>query len=248
MYVTSVFSIKGGVGKTATAVNLAALASFSGAKTLLIDLDPQGSASFYLRVKPKIKTTVRKLIKGKTPVESHIKATDYVHLDILPSTMAYREIESELAQMKRPGDRIREMLQPLESTYQWVFIDCPPGLTLLAESIFRASKLILVPVVPTTLSVRTYTDLMEHFTENPLASGTNISGFFSMADRRKSMHRDILNDWDFQKDPFCKTIIPYLSDTEKMGIYRKPVVAWKPGSESSESFTRLWDEIKMKLT
>lgn len=248
MYVTSVFSIKGGVGKTATAVNLAALASFSGAKTLLIDLDPQGSASFYLRVKPKIKTTVRKLIKGKTPVESHIKATDYVHLDILPSTMAYREIESELAQMKRPGDRIREMLQPLESIYQWVFIDCPPGLTLLAESIFRASKLILVPVVPTTLSVRTYTDLMEHFRENPLTSGTIVNGFFSMADRRKSMHRDILNDWDFRENPFCKTIIPYLSDTEKMGIYRKPVVAWKPGSESSESFTRLWDEIKMKLT
>ncbi len=244
MYVTALYSIKGGVGKTATAVNLAALASFTGEKTLLIDLDPQASSTFYLKVKPKIKTTVKKLLKGKSLVEDQIKATDYIHLDILPSTFAFRDLEPLLEKVKRPGDRIREMLEPLSNSYHWIFIDCPPGLTRLAEAIFNASDLVLVPVVPTTLSVRTYHELCEFISDHPLRSGSRYAGFFSMVEKRKNMHREIMTDWDYKKESFCKTTIPYLSDVEKMGIFRKPVVAFKPGSEASGAFGRLWAEIK----
>jgi len=244
MYVTAIYSIKGGVGKTATAVNLAALASFSGEKTLLIDLDPQASSTFYLKVKPKIKTTVKKLLKGKSPVESQIKATDYIHLDILPSTFAFRDLEPLLEKVKRPGERIREMLEPLSNSYSWIFIDCPPGLTRLAEAIFNASDLILVPVVPTTLSVRTYHEFRDFIADHPLRTGSRYAGFFSMVERRKNMHREIMNDWDYQQEFFLKTNIPYLSDVEKMGIYRKPLVAFRPGSDASDAFGRLWAEIK----
>jgi chromosome partitioning protein len=244
MYVTAIYSIKGGVGKTATAVNLAALASFKGEKTLLIDLDPQASSTFYLKVKPKIRTTVKKLLKGKSSVQDQIKATDYVHLDILPSTFGFRNLEQLLEKMKRPGERIREMLEPLGTIYQWIFIDCPPGMTRLAEAIFNASDLILVPVVPTTLSVRTYHELRDFIADHPLRPGSRVAGFFSMVERRKNMHREILNDWDFKKELFCNTSIPYLSDVERMGIYRKPVVAFKPGSDASAAFAGLWAEIK----
>jgi chromosome partitioning protein len=244
MYVTAIYSIKGGVGKTATAVNLAALASFTGEKTLLIDLDPQASSTFYLKVKPKIKTTIKKLLKGKSSLDEQIKATDYIHLDILPSSLGFRNLEPLLEKMKRPEERIREMLEPLSKTYRWVFIDCPPGMTRLAEAVFNASDLILVPVVPTTLSVRTYHELRDFIAEHPLRPGSRCTGFFSMVERRKNMHREILNDWDYKKEIFCKTSIPYLSDVERMGIYRKPVVAFKPGSDASAAFGLLWAEIK----
>lgn len=244
MYVTAIYSIKGGVGKTATAVNLAALASFSGEKTLLIDLDPQASSTFYLKVKPKINTTVKKLLKGKSPIENQIKATDYIHLDILPSTFAFRDLEPLLEKLKRPGERIREMLEPLSNNYQWVFIDCPPGMTRLAEAIFNASDLILLPVVPTTLSVRTYHEFSDFIAEHPLRAGSRYTGFFSMVERRKNMHREIISDWDYQRESFLETAIPYLSDVEKMGVYRKPLVAFRPGSDASDAFGRLWTEIK----
>lgn len=243
MFVSAIYSIKGGVGKTAAAVNLAALASYEGAKTLLIDLDPQASSTFYLRVKPKIKTTVKKLIKGKSPVENLIKSTDLIHLDLLPATTDFREMEMLLGKVSRPAERIQEMLEPIRDTYTWVFIDCPPGMTMLAESIFNASDLILVPVVPTTLSVRTYADLRKYML-NRKPGNTPYLGFFSMADRRKSIQRSILQDWDFKEQHFSKSIIPYLSDVEKMGLYRKPVVTFKPSCTAAKAFAGLWKEIK----
>jgi len=244
MYTTAVYSIKGGVGKTATAVNLAALASFAGERTLLIDLDPQASSTFYLKVKPKIKTTVKKLLKGKSPIEDHIKATDFVHLDILPATIAYRELDMILGEFKKSAKKIRELLEPLSGKYQWIFIDCPPGMTLLSEAIFNASNLVLIPVVPTTLSVRTYHDFQRYLKTNPLPSGRNYLGFFSMVDKRKGLQRSILDEWDYDEHSFCESFIPYLSDVEKMGLLQKPVVSSKPASVASKAFENLWAEIK----
>lgn len=244
MFTTAIYSIKGGVGKTAAAVNLAALASFTGDRTLLIDFDPQASSTFYLKVKPKIKTTVKKLLKGKSPIEEHIKATDYIHLDILPATIAYREMELILGEAKKPGQRIRHMLEPLNEKYRWVFIDCPPGMTLLSESIFNASDLVLVPVVPTTLSVRTYHDFRQFISGHPLPVDSGFKGFFSMVDRRKGLQRSILDEWDYKENSFCKSLIPYLSDIEKMGVIQKPVVSYKPASAASKAFGDLWAEIK----
>jgi len=244
MFVTAIFSIKGGVGKTAAAVNLATLASMLGEKTLLIDLDPQASSTFYLKVKPRIQTTVKKLLKMKSPIEKHIKATDFIHLDILPASIDFRKLEPVLGKVKHPIDRIKEMLEPLEGKYRWVFIDCPPGMTILAEAIFCASDLLLVPVVPTTLSVRTYSDLRAFISKHPLKHGGRYMGFFSMSDRRKSLHREILDTWNYSEQLFSEISIPYLSDVERMGVLRKPVVSSRPSSEASQAFTKLWNEIK----
>lgn len=244
MFTISVYSIKGGVGKTATAVNLAALASFSGERTLLIDFDPQGASTFYLKVKPKIRTTVRKLLKGKSAVEDQIKATDFAHLDILPATVAYRDLDSILGDLKKPGQKIKEMLAPLADRYRWIFIDCPPGMTLLSEAIFNASDLVLVPVVPTTLSVRTYHDFQQFLAGNSSLSEKRYMGFFSMVDRRKGLQRTILEEWNIHDRNFCKSTIPYLSDIEKMGLFQKPVVSYRPASEASRAFGSLWAEIK----
>lgn len=244
MYTISVFSIKGGVGKTAAAVNLAALAALDGEKTLLIDLDPQASSTFYLKVKPKIKTTVKALLKGKSPLQENIKSTSLVHLDIFPASMSFRKTEEQLIKMKRPGDRIAEMIDQVKDNYKWVFLDCPPGISFLSESIFSASDILLLPVVPTTLSVKTHEDLTDFLKNHKAGRKTRVLGFFSMVDRRKSLQRTILDEWEGSGRNFCHTTIPYLSDVERMGQFRKPLVEFKPSSDAARAFADLWAEVK----
>ena len=106
MRVLATYNIKGGVGKTATTVNLAYLASQQGIRTLVWDLDPQGAASYYFRVKAKVKGGGKKLIKGRTDLDARIKATDFPGLDLLPADFSYRHLDLELDSTKRPVKQI----------------------------------------------------------------------------------------------------------------------------------------------
>ena len=93
MRIYATYNIKGGVGKTTTAVNLAFLAAESGLRTVLWDLDPQGAASFMFRVKPKVKGGGKALIKGKRPLDDAIKGTDFDNLDLIPADFTYRNMD-----------------------------------------------------------------------------------------------------------------------------------------------------------
>ena len=103
MKTIAIYNIKGGVGKTATAVNLSFLASLDGANTLLWDLDPQGAASFYCRIKAKVEGGGKELIEGKSDIEEAVKGTDYENLDLLPADFTYRHMDTFLAQTGHPS-------------------------------------------------------------------------------------------------------------------------------------------------
>ena len=111
MKVLATYNIKGGVGKTATAVNLAYLAAAEGARTLVWDLDPQGAASFYFRVKPKVKGGSEALITGRRALDRAIKGTDYDNLDLIPADFSYRNMDLELGETKKRTRRI-DLLHP----------------------------------------------------------------------------------------------------------------------------------------
>src|SRR5580698_8925938 len=159
--VLATYNIKGGVGKTSAAVNLAYLAARGGARTLLWDLDPQAASTFLFRVKPKVRGGAGKLVRLKSEVSELIKGTDYERLDLLPADFSYRHMDLALDSFKRPTRRLEKVLAPLADDYDYVFLDCPPSISLVSESVFEAADALLVPIIPATLSARTFDQLAE---------------------------------------------------------------------------------------
>jgi chromosome partitioning protein len=240
--IIALYSIKGGVGKTAASVNLAYLSALNGSRTILCDLDPQGSSTYYFRVRPARRFGPKKLIKGGTKMERKIRGTDFDNLDLLPSSMAHRNLDLVLGSVKRSKRRLRKSLHTLDDDYDVMFLDCAPSITLVSENIFRAADLIVVPFVPTTLSLLAYEKLTEFFGDKSL-NDSRIRAFFSMAETRKRMHRDLMERMTGVDPRFLRTIIPFLSDIERMGLDREPVVNSKPKSQAARRYCELWDEI-----
>ena len=243
MTTLSIYSNKGGVGKTATAVNLSYLAARTGSKTLICDLDPQGSATYYFRVKPKLKSGAKGFIKGGKNVYKSVKGTDYENLDLLPADFSFRNLDLTFDKLKRSKKRLSQILNPFKDEYDLIILDCPVTISVLAENIFNAVDFTLVPIIPTTLSVRTYRQLLSFCKKNKYQVA-KIYSFFSMVDRHKKMHRELMATVSREFNSVLKSPIPFLSQIEKMGIYREPVAAFSPGSVASESYQKLWDNIQ----
>ena len=246
MKVFATYNIKGGVGKTASAVNLAYLSALDGARTLIWDLDPQGAATFYFRVKPKVKGGAKKLIEGKRMLDPHIRGTDYERLDLLPADFSYRHLDLFLDATKKPTKRLRRLLRPFAGEYDHVFLDCAPSISLVSESIFVAADSVLVPSIPTTLSLLTLERLAKHLRRNGLEK-LQVFPFFCMVDMRKSMHREICFGPTAGPYDFLDTRIPYSSYVERMGLHRAPLATFAAWSAPAHAYDELWREIKAKV-
>lgn len=242
MKIIATYNIKGGVGKTSTAVNLAFIAAQNNKKTLVWDLDPQGASSYYFRIKPKIKGGSKELIAGNRELDGLIKATDFENLDLLPADFSFRNLDLVLDERKKPTHRLKKLLAPLTKEYDYIILDCPPNISLLSEAVFEASKIILSPIIPTTLSLRTLEQLKKHLKNNKLKH-LQVIPFFSMADRRKKMHRDIMETMMTEYPDILTTVIPYSSDIERMGLERMPLGCYVKKSRSIEAYQTLWQEI-----
>ncbi len=243
MATVALYNIKGGVGKTATAVNLAYLAAREGARTILFDLDPQGSAAFYFRINPSRKLPGRKFLRGGRRIEKRIRGTDYENLDLLPSNLSFRNLDTILSKFKRSSKQLHRILKPYRKTYDYIFLDCPPGIGLASENMLFASDIVLVPCIPTTLSMRTYDQLLRVCDSRRL-DVSRIHPFFTMVERRKRMHSEHLATSRDREERFLETQIPYASEVEKMGIHRKPVLCFAPSSPAANAYQDLWDELK----
>ena len=246
MKVIATYNIKGGVGKTATAVNLAWLAAREGAPTLVWDLDPQGAASYYYRIKPKIKGGGKRLVQGKRDLDDYIRGTDYELLDLMPADFSYRNMDLYLEQTKKPVHQLHKLLRPFRSEYYYVFLDCPPSISLVSENIFDAADAVLVPTIPTTLSLRTYQQIKKFFKQQALDT-VKVLPFFSMVDRRKQLHRSIVDNPPEYMDDLLEANIPYNSLVEMMGVKRAPLVDFAANSPVAQCYEALWEDIKQQL-
>ena len=241
MSVLAVYSNKGGVGKTATAVNLAYLSATSGEKTLIIDLDPQGSASFYFRVKPKLKSKSKGLTKA-SKVEKSVQATDFEGLEILPADLSHRNLDLTFSDAKKSKQRLNKVLKPLGKSYDLIVLDCPPTLTVLAENVFGVADVVLVPLVPTTLSVRSYKQLVAFMDEQGYDEA-KLRPFLTMVDARKKLHKETVAALRAELPSLLENIVPYRSQVEQMGLKRQPLPAYAPRSGAAKAYGRLWQEV-----
>ncbi len=243
MRTLATYNIKGGVGKTSTAVNLAYLAARDGARTLLWDLDPQGASTYLFRIKPKVRGGASKLVKLKSEVAELVKGTDYERLDLLPADFSYRHMDLALDNFKKPTRRLSKVLEPLAGEYDYVFLDCPPSISLVSESVFEAADALLVPVIPATLSARTFAQLDEI-----VAGGPQVLAFFSMVDVRKSLHRQVMARVRAQHSfHMLGAAVPFSDEVERMGEERGVVGVFAPGSRGAMAYEALWWDVRRRL-
>ena len=250
--VLATYNIKGGVGKTSAAVNLSYLSARDGQRTLLWDLDPQGGSTYLFRVKPRVRGGGDKLVALKSDVDRLIKGTDHPGLDLLPADFSYRHMDLALDQFKKPTRRLARVLEPLDDEYDWVFLDCPPSISLVSESVFEAADVVLVPIIPATLSSRTMAQLDAVVADAAAGHGKHRGGprvlaFFSMVDGRKKLHREVMERLRAERDDVLEAAIPASVEVERMGEERDAIATFAPRGRAAPAYEALWHELRARL-
>lgn len=245
MQTLAVYNLKGGVGKTAAAVNLAWHAARWKYRTLVWDLDPQGAASFCLGVDGACQYQPGSLLAGKRQLGSLVCKTRWPNLTAIPADPALRNFDIKLVEAGGGKTRLRKLLSTLRDDVDLVILDCPPTLSPVAESIFAAADVLLVPVIPTHFSVRAFEQVRETLaTRQP---NLKVVPFFNMVDGRRMLHMEMVVKPPKVMKDMLKTWIPYSTHVEQMGEYRAPIGDFAGHTPAPRAFRHLWFELAERL-
>ncbi len=246
MRVLAFYNLKGGVGKTAAAVNVSWEAARNGMPTLFWDLDPQAASSWYLQHDQGLQRSARKLIRGRRPAGTEVRRTIWEYLDLLPGDLGYRHMDLLIEQAGGKPDALAELVRPFSEQYGLLVLDCPPNFSRLSDNIFRVADLLAVPVIPSPLSLRAWEQLTAHFKEQKLPR-KRLAPFLSMVDRRRVLHRQWVDGGDNGLKRQLQAWVPYASDVEQMGIRQAPVATFAPRGAAAGAYCRLWAELRQRL-
>ena len=240
MAVIAVYSVKGGVGKTTIAANLAWYsASLSCRKTLLWDLDAAGGAGFLYGVDPRKKASAGSIFAKDADPAGLIRKTAYDRLHLLPADESLRDVDSVLARIGKKK-RLARLTQALTKRHERIILDCPPVLNELSAQVMRAATLVIVPLPPSPLSSRAF-DMVTQEIRAHTKVHPPILPVLSMLDMRRNLHRQAREDhpnWP---------VIPQASAVEQCAVQQRPVGDFAPTSPAARGFGQLWTAIERKL-
>lgn len=235
--IVAVYSMKGGVGKSSLAVNLAHGMAAQGRRTLLWDVDAQGAVGFLLGQEGGLKA--RKIFARDGDPADAIVPTNWPDLDLITADLSLRHLESDLAEDS--PKRLKKLLERLTPDYERIVLDCPPGMGGLSEQIFRAADLLVVPLAPAPLALRTLDQVREHLEAGRGKKAPLVLPVLSMVDRRKALHREVVAahpDWP---------AIPMASMVEQMGTRQAPLAEFAPRSAPGLAVANVLGRVELAL-
>ncbi len=244
--IIAVSNQKGGVGKTTTSVNLAACVAALGKDVLLIDIDPQGNASSGLGLSGKGRTTIYDVLMGEAGANEAVLPTEFGPLSLIPSSIELAGAEIELVSMPARETLLREALAPIRDRYDYIFIDCPPSLSLLTLNAMTAADSVLIPIQCEYYALEGVGQLMNtlQLVKKRLNPALEIEGVvLTMLDGRTNLGLQVVQEVKkYFKSRVYGSIIPRnvrLSEAPSHGL---PINVYDPRSTGAEAYRRLAEE------
>ena len=248
MHIFAIANQKGGVGKTTTAINLAAALALRGRRTLLIDMDPQSNSSMsYLDIRTVERSLYDVLSDAHCTLAEVIVESNVANLLVAPARIALAKLEAKLVGEMDAHFRLKDRLDPIREDYEFIVIDCPPTLGLLTANALVASSHLLVPIQSSYFALEGTDDLLE--TVEKVRARANpdlrlLGVLITMHDRRTAIARDIRNQIRAVfGDLVFATVISKSVRLEESPAYKESIFTFAPESSGAAEYYRLCEEV-----